>query len=141
MQAAGSPILGQAVTLRGLPHSVTIALAAGAANVCTITVTVVDYDGVVVVGLHDLVLYTSSAATGAGISVVAYSGSIVAVTGKIIDTVTAKHSFHIQTDPTTGTFVGSLTDTAKTQGETIVVKKPLGSGCIVSAATVTANFG
>ena len=141
MEAAGSPVLGQALTLRGVPHTVTIALAAGAANVCTITVTVTDYDGNVVVGLHSLELLTSSAATGAGISVVAYSGSIVAVTGKITTTLTAKHHFLIQTDPTTGTFVGSLTDTAKTAGETIVVAKPLGSGCVVSAATVTGSYG
>lgn len=141
MQAFGAPVLGSALTLRGVPHTVTIALAAGAANVCTITVTVVDYDGNVVVGLHNLQLMTSSAATGAGISVVAYSGSIVAVTGTIAATITAKHMFLIQTSPTTGTFVGSLTDTAKTQGETIVVTKPLGSVGVVSAATVTASYG
>lgn len=53
----------------------------------------------------------------------------------------AKHQFLLQTDPTTGTFVGSLTDTAKTAGETIVVKKPVGSLCTVSAATVTGSYG
>lgn len=119
----------------------TVAIAAGAANVCTITVTAKDAANVTVLGLHEFILTTSSAATGAGISTVAYSGTIAATTGTIINTLIAKHQFICQTDPTTGTWVGSLTDTAKTAGETIVVKKPVGSLCTVSAATVTGSYG
>lgn len=119
----------------------TVTIAAGAANVCTITVTAKDAAGTTVVGLHEFILTTSSAATGAGISVVGYSGTIAATTGTITNTLIAKHQFICQTDPTTGTWVGSLTDTAKTAGETIVVKKPIGGLCTVSAATVTGSYG
>lgn len=127
--------------LDGIATNYTVTIAAGAANVCTITVTAKDAAGATVVGLHEFILTTSSAASGAGISVVAYSGTIAAVTGTIINTLIAKHQFICQTDPTTGTWVGSLTDTAKTEGETFVVKKPLGGLCTVSAATVTASYG
>lgn len=127
--------------LDGIATNYTVTFAAGAANVCTITVTAKDAAGATVVGLHEFMLTTSSAASGAGISVVAYSGTIAAVTGTIINTLIAKHQFICQTDPTTGTWVGSLTDTAKTEGETFVVKKPLGGLCTVSAATVTASYG
>lgn len=127
--------------LDGLASNYTVTFAAGAANVCTITVTAKDAANATVLGLHEFVLTTSSAATGAGISVVAYSGTIAAVTGTIINTLIAKHQFMCQTDPTTGTWVGSLTDSAKTEGETFVVKKPIGGLCTVSAATVTASYG
>lgn len=125
----------------GIASNYTVTIAAGAANVCTITVTAKDAANATVVGLHEFMLTTSSAATGAGISVVAYSGTIAAVTGAITSTPVAKHQFICQTDPTTGTWVGSLTDTAKTEGETFVVKKPIGGLCTVSAATVTASYG
>lgn len=127
--------------LDGIATNFTVTIAAGAANVCTITVTAKDAANATVVGLHEFVLTTSSAASGAGISTVAYSGTIAAVTGTIINTLIAKHQFICQTDPTTGTWVGSLTDTAKTEGETFVVKKPVGALCTVSAATVTASYG
>lgn len=125
----------------GIAVDYTVAIAAGAANVCTITVTAKNAAGETVLGLHEFMLTTSSAATGAGISTVAYSGTIAAVTGTIINTLIAKHQFICQTDPTTGTWVGSLTDTAKTEGETFVVKKPITSLCTVSAATATASYG
>lgn len=127
--------------LDGIAVNYTVTIAAGAANVCTITVTAKDAAGATVLGLHEFILTTSSAASGAGISTVAYSGTIAATTGTIINTLIAKHQFICQTDPTTGTWVGSLTDTAKTEGETIVVKKPVGGLCTVSAATVTASYG
>lgn len=127
--------------LDGIASNYTVTIAAGAANVCTITVTAKDAANATVLGLHEFILTTSSAATGAGISTVAYSGTIAATTGTIINTLIAKHQFICQTDPTTGTWVGSLTDTAKTEGETFVVKKPIGGLCTVSAATVTASYG
>lgn len=125
----------------GIASNYTVTIAAGASNVCTITVTAKDAANATVLGLHEFILTTSSAASGAGISTVAYSGTIAAVTGTIINTLIAKHQFICQTDPTTGTWVGSLTDTAKTAGETFVVKKPIGGLCTVSAATVTGSYG
>lgn len=127
--------------LAALAVNYTVAIAPGASNVCTITVTAKNAAGATVVGLHEFILTTSSAASGAGISTVGYSGTIAATTGTITNTLIAKHQFICQTDPTTGTWVGSLTDSAKTAGETIVVKKPIGGACTVSAATVTGSYG
>lgn len=143
MEAVSPPLSTvQALSAVGINAvNYTVTHAAGAANVCTITVTAKDAAGATVLGLHEFILTTSSAATGAEISVVAYSGTIAATTGAIINTLIAKHQFICQTDPTTGTWVGSLTDTAKTQGETFVVKKPVGGLCTVSSATVTASYG
>lgn len=140
MQAVGFPILGQALALRGRAHSATVSIAAGATNVCTVTIQVVDYDGNPVAGVHALEHWNSSAADGIALSTVAYSGTLVATSGAIKTALTAKHHFLINTDAT-GKFVGSLTDTAKTQGERMVVRVPGGSEIVVSAATVTASYG
>lgn len=112
--------------------SLTVTALAGTANVSTVTVQVVDLQGVAVAGVHQLTLYTASDAAGTTISGTAYSGSLVATSGKILVEITAKHYFEVTTD-TTGKFVGSLTDTAKT-ADFIAVKKPNSAGIIVSPA-------
>lgn len=116
--------------------TVTITAVAGAANVSTVTVTVKDANGNTVTGVHWLELITTSDAAGTTISTTSYSGSLVAGTGALLITYTAKHAFRIATADT-GIFVGSLTDTAKT-ADYIVVRKPMGGGVVVSAA---AAFG
>jgi hypothetical protein len=113
---------------------VTIALAAGASNVCTITVTAVDASGTTVTGVHELDLWLSESAVGAGLTADTYSGSLVAVTGSLLETITAKKHFTVLTH-TTGVFVGSLTDTAKPADQYVAVKKPIGAALKVSAAT------
>lgn len=109
--------------------TVTVTALAGASNVSTVTVTVKDANGAAVTGVHYLDLITTSDAAGTTISSTAYSGTLVATT---VVTPVAKHAFLIATD-STGVFVGSLTDTAKT-ADYIVVKKPASSGIVVSAA-------
>jgi hypothetical protein len=113
---------------------VTIDLAAGAADVCTITVTAVDANGVTVTGVQELELWMSESAVGAGLTADTYSGSLVAVTGTILETVTAKKHFRVLTH-TTGVFVGSLTDSAKPADQYVAVKKPIGAALKMSAAT------
>lgn len=117
-------------------YSVTVTALAGAANVSTVTVSVVDYAGNVVPGVFSLLLWTSSDAAGTTVSATAYSGSLVATTGTILTTETAKHVFEIIT-ASSGVFVGSLTDTAKT-ADYIAVRGPLNGKIVVSAA---AAFG
>lgn len=118
--------------LDGVGQTVTVTAVAGASNVSTVTVTVKDGDGNTVAAVHHLDLVTTSDAAGTTISATSYSGSLVAGTGAILITHTAKHAFRIAT-AATGIFVGSLTDTAKT-ADYIAVKKPLGAGVVVSSA-------
>lgn len=131
MLASGSPVLGQAQTVRGLAHSVTITIAAGAANVAGITIQAVDFDGNPVAGVQSLEVWTATTNTGLTQSSTAYSGAIAATTGAIKTQYTSKHHLQVNTDAT-GLWVGTLTDTAKT-ADFIAVKKPLGSGIVVSA--------
>lgn len=120
-------------------ETVTVAIAAGAANVCTISIQVVDGFGTAKAGVKQLRLYMTSSATGLTVSAVAYSGSIVATTGAILATITAKFVFDIITNAS-GVWVGSLTDTAKTAGEKVAVVRPDGE-IKLSAATVTGSYG
>lgn len=110
----------------------TVTAVAGASNVSTVTVTVKDANGVTAAGIHWLELITTSDAAGGTISATAYSGSLVAGTGTLLITWTAKHAFLIATDAT-GVFIGSLTDTAKT-ADYVAVKKPASAGLVVSSA-------
>ena len=127
-----------ALTNLGLSSAatVTVTAVAGASNVSTVTVTVKDAAGATVSGVQLLQLWTASDAAGTTISTTAYSSSLVATTGTILATITAKHYFEILTDAA-GVFVGSLTDTAKT-ADYIAVMKPTGAGIVVSSA---AAFG
>lgn len=129
---AGSEGFVGAITSTGKAQTVTVTAVAGASNVSTITVTVKDGAGATVTGVHSLLLWTASDAAGTTVSATAYSGSIVAGTGTILTTETAKHVFEILT-ASTGIFVGSLTDTAKT-ADYIAVRNPNGNGITVSTA-------
>lgn len=112
--------------------SYTVTALAGASNVSTITVTAKDANGNTITGVRYFDLYTTSDAAGTTVSSAAYSGTLVATTGTIIATITAKHVFRCATDAN-GVFVGSLTDTAKT-ADYIAVPNPINAGAIVSAA-------
>lgn len=112
--------------------NVSVSVAAGAANVCTVTVQAKGPNGANTTGVRWLMLITTSDAAGTTISGTAYSGTLAAVTGTIPITFTAKHAFLICTDAT-GLFVGSLTDTAKT-ADFIAVAIPMSGGAIVSTA-------
>lgn len=116
----------------GIATTVTVTAVAGASNVSTVTVTVKDASGATVTGVHLLDLWTASDAAGTTISTTAYSGTLAADTGTILETLIAKHHFAILT-ASTGIWAGSLTDTAKT-ADYIAVKKPLGAGIVVSSA-------
>ena len=131
MQAI-TPFVGVATTLNGLAHTVTVTALAGASNVSTVTIQAVDAGGYPVSGVHHFTVITTSDSGGGTISATAYSGSLVAVTGTLLITWTAKHAFLVATD-STGKFVGSLTDTAKT-ADYIAVSGQLAPKPVVSAA-------
>lgn len=124
----------QALQALGVGAAVTVdvAVAAGASNVAGITVTAKDAAGATVSGVHYLELITTSDAAGTTISSTDYSGTIAATTGTIMSAHIAKHHLLIATDAT-GVWAGTLTDTSAT-ADYIAVKKPLGSGVVVSSA-------
>lgn len=113
---------------------VTIALAVGAANGMLITVTAVDAAGATVAAVHELELFMSTSSVGALLTATAYSGSLVASTGALLTTLTAKKHFTLVTDAN-GVFVGTLTDTAKPATEYVCVKKPGRASLKVSAVS------
>jgi hypothetical protein len=119
--------------------STTIAFAPGAANTVVYTVQVVDAAGLPIAGVFNLAAYFSSSAVGANLTAAAFSGTLAATTGAVLTAFVAAKYFDVITDAT-GKFVGVLTDTAKTQGQYLVIPRPRGD-MIVAGPTVTASFG
>jgi hypothetical protein len=118
----------------------TVALAAGAVNSFNATITVKDKDGNTIAGRHILEVYITNDAEGDGLTATAASGALTASTGVILTALTAKKHVRLITADT-GIAVLNLVDTAKTQGERVVVVNPANFRPIVSAATVTATYG
>lgn len=125
----------------GVAVNVTFAAAAGGANVAEVTLTVKDQTGATLAGIHNLDVWLSDAATGAGLTATTASGTVTAKTseGTVLGTYTAKKALRVQTKAA-GTFVLEITDTAKT-GFYVCATVP-GSGLtVVSAQLVTGNYG
>jgi hypothetical protein len=89
------------------------------------TVTAQDRSGTTMTGVRELELWFSDSPTSGVLTSTAYSGTLVAVTGALLTTLTAKKHFTVVTDAT-GVFVGSLTATAKPATEYVWVRKPIG---------------
>lgn len=122
------------------PAYVTIALAAGAANSFDATITVKDKDGNTIAARHVLEVWISDDADGNGLTATAASGALTASTGTILTALTAKKHVRLTT-AATGIAVLNLVDSAKTQGERVVVTNPASNRPVVSAPTVTATYG
>jgi hypothetical protein len=131
--------LSRRASAAGAAVKASIGLAAGAANVMTVTVTVQDEDGNTVAGVHQLDIWASELSTGLGLTADVYTGDLVATAGYILASPTAKKRWTVLT-AATGIFTGSLTDTAKPQDQYIVVRNPVGSGITVSTISA-AKFG
>lgn len=119
----------------------TITFAAGATNVCTITVTWKDRDGNTVKGVRAFDIYLSDSSAGAGLTSTAISGEVVATTGSSLATVTTHKRWSVAS-AATGIFVGSMTDTSKSANLYVCVIDPQAGLPVVSAsATVTGSYG
>jgi hypothetical protein len=123
----------------GNAMSVAIALAAGAANVMGVTVTVKDEDGNPVKAVHRLDIYATQSATGAALTTSAFSGDLVATTGVIMSSPVAKKQWSVLTD-VNGVFAGNLTDTGKPQDLYIAVRNPRSADVALSAISA-GKFG
>lgn len=132
-------VIGGAMTVAGAEQGLTATVAIAASSTTDgmdITVTVKDAEGNTVAGVHNLEMYMSEAATGIGITADTYSGDLTATTGAIISALTAKKHWSVVT-AATGIFAATLVASANPADQYVVVKKPLGSGVVVSAASGT----
>jgi hypothetical protein len=110
--------------------------AAGAATVTLVSIVVNRVDGRP--GPHNMALWLSDAASGAGATAVTASGVVVAgASGFIVDTPIAKKWMRVQTDAT-GLFILSITDAAKTP---FVVCVEIEGRTFPVLTLATANYG
>lgn len=129
----------QAYAFEHPPISATVALAAGASNTLTATITVVDGQGNTKAGVWPVEVWISEAATGIGLTADSYSGAVTATTGAVLTALTAKKHFKCVT-AATGVLVLSAVDSAKPADQYFVVQPPYTPVLKVSAASGT-NWG
>lgn len=139
---AGTSVTATAAELNaaeGLPFDYTITPAAGAANVCEVTIQALDANGDEIAHVAPLLVWLSDAATGAGLTDVSASGAVAAAAGSTdLAALTAKKALMVQT-AADGSYVLSITDTAKTAFK--VCAQSL-NGEIPTVATLeTASYG
>ena len=133
----GYPTLSDAITSSATSDAVSIALAASATtDGMDITITVEDGLGNTIAAVHQLEVYMSEAATGAGLTADTYSGDLTATTGSIQETVTSKKHWRVQT-AATGIFAATLVDSGNPADQYVVVKDPNSSGVFVSEVSGT----
>lgn len=125
----------------GMPATVDIAAAAAGANVCEVTYTVKDAAGSNLAGVFTFDVFLSDAATGAGLTATAASGTVTAKTasGAVIGTDTAKKALRVQT-LATGAFILEITDTAKTLFYPCAVMTSTGA-TVVGTKLETTDYG
>lgn len=121
------------------PVTIDIALAAGAANTMTATITVLDGAGVAIDAVHMLEWWISEAATGIGLTADTYSGDVTTTTGTEYQQIVDKKHYTGLTD-VNGVLVISAVASAKPADQYIAVKHPVTGKVIVSAAS-GANWG
>lgn len=121
------------------PYTVTFSPAAGSSNVCEVTITVKDYDGTTVAAVHNLDIWLSDAATGAGLTATSASGAVAAkaASGVDLQIYSAKKAWHIQT-LATGVYILSITDSGKTA---FYPCASIATQTVVGTQLVTGNYG
>lgn len=122
------------------PAYATFAVAAGAANVSEVTITVKDGTGTAMAVPCILDVLLSDAATGTGLTATTASGAVAAKasSGTDLAVLVAKKATKVQTKAD-GTYILSITDTAKT-GFYVVANIP-GQKPSVSSVLVTGSYG
>lgn len=99
----------------GAPASCTFVIATGgSANICLVTIQVVDADGAAIAGVAQLDVWLSDASTGIGLTATTASGAVGAgASGTDLGVLTTKKATRVLTDAT-GKYILSITDSAKT---------------------------
>ena len=124
-----------------LPATFTFTPAAGASNVCEVTIQAKDAAGTNMTRAVLMLVYLSDASTGIGVTGTAASGAVTAkaASGTDFGPLTAKKVLLAQTKAD-GTFILSITDSSKTLYYVCAV--PLRGGApSVSAKLITGNYG
>ncbi len=98
-----------------IPASVSFVAASAAANVCEVTITVLDAAAVAIAEAFLLDVWLSDAATGVGLTGTSASGTVQAkaASGADLEIVAAKKHLRVQT-LATGIYILEITDSAKT---------------------------
>lgn len=120
--------------------NVTMVAAAGASNVCEITLTLKDAAGATIASPRPLLFWLSDAATGAGLTATSASGAVTAkaASGADFGAISAKKALFFQ-PLATGVGIVSITDASKTQFYPCV-QLPNGK-IVVGTQLQTANYG
>jgi len=123
-----------------LAQKVAFAIAAGAANVTNITITLQDNGGQAVTGQpFDVDVILSDAATGIGVTATTPSGGIAITTGTQLNVYVTSKALYVQSNGS-GQIVVQITDTAKT-GFWIMIQGATLPYAYVSRRLVTADYG
>lgn len=119
--------------------SLTMAAAAGAANVTEVTITVKDGSGNTIPAVHHLDVYLSDDADGEGLTAATATGTVQAkaASGTVLNAMVAKKALRVQTLKT-GVFVLEITDTAKTAFNVVGV---INGKAIVGETLAAADYG
>lgn len=127
--------------LDGAPASISFTPAAGASNVCEVTLQVNDAAAAALSGVFNFDLWLSDASSGAGLTGTTASGAVAAKAASGIDlaTYTAKKALRVQTKAD-GTYILSITDSSKT-GFYVCAQLPTTGAAQVSAQLETGNYG
>lgn len=126
-------------TLRASFPAFTVTNTAGASNVATSTIQVVDALGASLAGVRTFDVFFSDSATGVDFASTWVIDSVAITTGKILKINTSVKHYTVQSDAT-GKVVLSLTDTAKGAGYVCAVKPMLGS-YVIGAVVATTGYG
>jgi len=128
--------------LEGIPGGVSFSAAPGAADICEVTVQVLDAAGEPLAGIFDFEIWLSGAATGAGLTGTTASGAVAvkSASGYDLAALVAKKLIRAQT-LADGSYILSIEASAKT-GYYVAVRL-LGSPAVraVSAQLQTADYG
>lgn len=123
------------------PQRIGYSIAAGAANVCEVTLTVQDGHGDDLEYPFPLNLWLSDDSAGTGLTATSASGTVQAKSGEGADfgALTAKKALVVQTKAD-GTYTLEITDTAKT-GFYVAAQLPFSGLPVVSRQLVTGDYG
>lgn len=121
-----------ALIVRAHTDGADITVAAGAANVCTVTIQSRTNEGVAVAAPSNIDVWISDAATGIGLAATANTSVATASTGTIMGILTTGKAWRVQLDAT-GKAVLSLTDTGKT-ATFVACTTPYRATCSVAAS-------
>ena len=131
------------VNFVGTAAAVTFTPAAGGSNVCEVTIQLVDADGTAAPFVFPMLVYLSDAATGEGLTATTASGEVAAKSGHTdLSALVSKKAILVLTKAD-GSYVLSITDSAKTAFRVCAVPAT-GSyfgGVSISSALVTGNYG